>query len=157
MSLLSGIRARNASRKIAKGIEQRGEADARLRRIRAEQLLGQIRAATASRGFRLTSQTHIDLEREAAFLEGSDIDRIKYRAEVEAGQARLEGDAALAQSISSTFSSLFSAAQLGFSATAAFKAHAATQVTSLRPSVGPTLGTFGGRTSPGVNFLDLAD
>ncbi len=155
MSLLSGLRARKTSRKVAKGIEQRGEADARLRRISAEQLLGQIRASTASRGFRLSSQTHIDLEREAAFLEGSDIDRIKFRAEVEAHQARVEGDAALAQSISATFSQAFAAVSLGFSAQAAFAAQGAlssTQVTS----VGPRLGSSG-RTTPSLNFLDIAN
>lgn len=125
MSILTGLRANKNAKRVARGIEERGEADARLRRIRAERLLGQIRDSASKRGFRLRSQTAQDLEREAATLEGMDIDRITFRAAVESHQARLEGQAAIAQGVSQTFSQAVGAIQLGFAANRFFNTEAA--------------------------------
>lgn len=115
MSVFSGIQANKNAKKVARGIEQRGEADARLRRIRADQLLGQIRDSTVKRGFRSTSATSDDNERQAAILEGSDIDRIKFRASVEAHAARMQGYQALVSSIGQTVGMVMSSVQLGMS------------------------------------------
>ena len=113
MSVFAGIQANKNAKKVAKGIEARGEADARLRRIRAEQLLGQIRDSSVKRGFRSTSVSTEDNERQAAILEGADIDRIKFRAQVEAHAARLQGHQALVQSIGSTVNMVMSSVQMG--------------------------------------------
>lgn len=113
MSVFAGIKANKNAKKVAKGIEARGEADARLRRIRAEQLLGQIRDSSVKRGFRSTSVSTEDNERQAAILEGADIDRIKFRAQVEAHAARLQGHQALVQSIGSTVNMVMSSVQMG--------------------------------------------
>ncbi|MCS5585085.1 MAG: hypothetical protein NZ777_16440 [Pseudomonadales bacterium] len=115
MSVFAGIKANKNAKRIARGIEQRGEADARLRQIRAEQLLGQIRDSTVKRGFRSTSATSEDNERQAALLEGADIDRIKFRAAVEAHAARMQGYQALVSSIGDTVSMVMSSVQLGLS------------------------------------------
>ncbi len=113
MSVFAGIKANKNAKKVARGIIERGEDDARLRRIRAEQLLGQIRDSSVKRGFRSTSVSTEDNERQAAILEGADIDRIKYRAAVEAHAARMQGHQALVQSIGSTVNMVMSSVQLG--------------------------------------------
>ncbi len=113
MSVFAGIKANKNAKKVARGIIERGEADARLRRIRAEQLFGQIRDSSVKRGFRSTSVSTEDNERQAALLEGADIDRIKFRAEVEAHAAKMQGHAALVQSIGSTVGMVMSSIQFG--------------------------------------------
>ncbi len=153
MAFLAGIQANRNSKRIARGIRERGQADMRLRRLASDRLRAKIRQSAVSRDVKSTSQTTIDLERQAAILEGMDIDRIKFRAELEAHQVRLQGKAALANSISQTVGQVTSLVSLGATAGRLAGSDAALETlreqtllgdTSMAISSAPTFDTTGG-------------
>jgi len=113
MSIIQGIRANRQAKKIAGGIERRGEQDAQLRRFQAEELFAAIRQRAPDSGVDASSQTALDLEKQAAHFEDIDIGRIRFKAAVEAHQARLEGQAQLATSIGDTVGLVMNSVNLG--------------------------------------------
>ncbi len=113
MSIIQGIRANKQSKQIARGIERGGEQDAQLRRFQAEELFAAIRQRAPDSGVDASSQTALDLEKQGAHFEDIDIGRIRFKAAVEAHQARIQGQAQLAQSIGDTVGLVMNSVNLG--------------------------------------------
>lgn len=116
MSIIQGIQANKNAKKVAGSIERRGEQDAQLRRVQAEELFAAIRMRAPMSGVDSTSQTALDLEKQAAHFEDVDIGRIRLKAAVEAYNTRIQGQAQLAASVQSTVNLALSSVQLGLMA-----------------------------------------